>query len=409
MSLDSSPVAVPPTADWVDPVAMMRDPYPTYDRLRAVGPVVWVPAVNRYLVTSNAACRAIEADQGTFSAVVSGSAATMQRAIGGRPMLRKDDPDHAADRRAINPSLRPRSLRETWAPVFTRNATTLLEALIEGGPDDADLNRDYAAPVAAQNLVDLIGARGIEAASMHRWSANLIAGIGNIDDDPDVWRRCEGTGAEIDAMLDELILHYRQHPDSSIISALTNGGLSAADVRVNIKLTISGGMNEPQHLVTAMVWALSRNDAARRQVLADPVLWPAVFDETIRLQSPIGMYPRQTTRRTVLAGVELEAGAAIAVVIAAANRDPAVFARPGSFELDRSRVPHLGFGSGVHQCAGHWAARISIGEIAVPMLFRHLPELRVDPRRVAEWHGWLFRGLTALPVTWDGRSIPAPV
>jgi cytochrome P450 len=61
----------------------------------------------------------------------------------------------------------------------------------------------------------------------------------------------------------------------------------------------------------------------------------------------------------------------------------------------------LGFGSGVHLCPGHWAARIAIGEIAVPLLYAALPGLRTDPRRDEAWSGWVFRGLTTLPVTWD--------
>src|SRR3954452_12709228 len=91
------------TADWVDPAAMLRDPHETYDRLRELGPVVWVPVVNRYLATTFQACRAIEADQQTSSASVSGIGATMARALGAPPMLRKDDPDHAVERTPINP------------------------------------------------------------------------------------------------------------------------------------------------------------------------------------------------------------------------------------------------------------------------------------------------------------------
>ncbi len=66
---------------------MLHDPHDTCDRLRELGPVVWVPVMNRYLATSFAACRAIEADQGTYSANASGSGATMIRALGAQLML----------------------------------------------------------------------------------------------------------------------------------------------------------------------------------------------------------------------------------------------------------------------------------------------------------------------------------
>ncbi|PXY18810.1 cytochrome P450 [Prauserella muralis] len=390
-----------PAADWVDPAALAIDPYPTYRRLLDECPVAWVPALNRYLVTSFAGCRAIEEDQETFSAAVSGGGATMARALGAQPMLRKDDPEHAHERRAINPTLRPKSLRERWAPVFERNARAQLEVLRQRGPGDADLNRDYAAPVASQNLVDLLGLRGTGVEDMRRWSHAFIAGTGNLLDDAEIWRRCDAARDEVDTLLDELVPHLREHPDGSITSALAGAGLPASQVAANVKLTIAGGMNEPQHMVTNVVWALSRHPDQRARALADPALWPTVFDETVRWLSPIGMYPRETTRDVVLQDVLLPAGAPVGVVVGAANRDDAAFEHADRFDITRPRLPHLGFGSGTHLCAGHWAARIAIGEIAVPLLYAELPSVRTDPRRAESWDGWVFRGLTALPVTWD--------
>jgi len=391
--------AAAPVADWLDPAELMADPYPSYARLRAEAPVAWVPALNKYLVTTYAECHTVEQDQELFSANVSG--ATMNRALGARPMLRKDDPDHAVDRQAVNSTLRPRNIKETWAPVFERNARTYLEALAEKGPDQADLNRDYAAPVASQNLIDLLGLKGVAVEDLRRWSHAFIAGTGNLLDDPGIWARCDAARAELDALLEDLIPHYRRHPDGSMTSALANSGLPYDNVASNVKLTISGGMNEPQHMVTSIVWALSRHPEQRARVLAEPALWPAVFDEAVRWLSPIGMYPRETTRPTVLGGVELPAGAPLGVVVGAANRDPARFGDPEAFDIFRAKQAHLGFGSGVHLCAGHWAAKTSIGQLAVPLAYERFPGLRTDGRRAESWDGWVFRGLTSLPVTWD--------
>lgn len=389
-----------PVAEWVDPAQMMSDPYPVYERLRAEAPVAWVPALNKYLVTTYTECHQVEMDQEIFSADVSG--ATMTQALGARPMLRKDDPEHAADRKAINPSLRPKNIKEAWAPVFERNARHYLEVLADRGPEAAELNRDYAAPVASQNLIDLLGLPEVAVEDLRRWSHAFIAGTGNVLDDPQIWARCEAARAEVDALLADLIPYYQAHPNASMTSALANSGLPAEDVAANVKLTISGGMNEPQHMITNMVFALDWHPEQREQVLADPELWPTVFDEAVRWQSPIGMYPRETTRPTVLGGVQLPAGAPLGVVVGSANRDRTQFSGdPDVFDIFRPKQAHLAFGSGVHLCAGHWAAKTSIGQIAVPLLYRQFPTLRVDPRRATTWDGWVFRGLTQLPVTWN--------
>jgi len=380
--------------------ALTADPYPTYARLQAESPVAWVPQLNRFLVTSYDGCHAIEQDQEIFSANVSG--ATMTRAIGSRPMLRKDDPEHSVDRAPVNPVLRPKSINEVWGPVFERNAETYLDRMAEVGSGETDLNRDYAAPLASRNLIDLLGLKDVSVEQVRRWSHDFIAGMGNVLDDQSIWDRCDTSTKEADRLLKELIPYYRQNPDASMVSAWANSGLPASNVAANVKLTISGGMNEPQHMVTNMVWALSQNPEQRAQVLADPSLWAAVFDEAVRWQSPIGMYPRQTTRETVLEGVRIPAGAGIGVVVAAANRDAAHFGRSApAFDIHRPKRPHLAFGSGVHLCAGHWTAKTSIGQIAVPKAYQRFPGLRLDETRSESWDGWVFRGLTSLPVTWN--------
>ena len=396
----STDAAGAPVADWVEVAALATDPYPTYARLRAESPVAWVPQLNKFLVTTYAGCHTVEQDQEIFSANVSG--ATMTRAIGAQPMLRKDDPEHSLDRAPVNPVLRPKSIKEIWGPVFERNAETYLQKVAEIGPAEADLNRDYAAPVASQNLIDLLGLKDISVEQVRRWSHDFIAGMGNVLDDQSIWDRCDAAAAEADCLLEELIPFYRKNPDASMLSAFANSGLPTSNIAANVKLTISGGMNEPQHMVTNMVWALSNHHEQREQVLADPSLWASVFDEAVRWQSPIGMYPRETTRETILDGVRLPAGAGIGVVVASANHDDAHFgATAAEFDIHRPKRPHLAFGSGVHLCAGHWAAKTSIGQIAVPMAYKRFPGLRVDERRIESWDGWVFRGLTSLPVTWN--------
>ena len=90
-----------PVADWVTIPDLYRDPFPIYDRLRAEGGVHWVPAVNRYLVTSYDAVHETELDQQTFSANEQGS---LQSRAMGHSMLRRDDPEHYIERKAWQPA-----------------------------------------------------------------------------------------------------------------------------------------------------------------------------------------------------------------------------------------------------------------------------------------------------------------
>jgi cytochrome P450 len=389
-----------PVADWLDPRAMLVDPYPTYDRLRDLGPVVYAPAIDRHLLTHHEVVRDAEQHPELFSSY-SETNLTMMRALGGRPMLRKDDPDHAVERGAINPTLRPRQVADVWSPRFAENVEFWLDRLLEIGPEEADLNRDFAAPVASQNLIDLLGfAAEVDVETMRRWSTDFIAGIGNLLDDRDIWQRCEKSVAEVSAVLDELLPRLRRSPDASITSHLLQVGLPEEVVRANVHLTISGGMNEPQHMITNIVWALSEHPDQLELARSGEVEWGAVFEEVVRWVSPIGMVPRETAVDVNWHGIDIPARTNVGFLLACANRDAAVFDAPDQLDVRRNARGHLGFGGGVHLCAGKWAAKAAVGEIAVPRLFERIPSIRRDPGRETQWHGWVFRGITAMPVTW---------
>lgn len=389
-----------PVADWFDPRAAMRDPYPLYDRLREAGPVVYAPAIKRYLFTSHSAVGEAEQHPEIFSSY-SETNLTMMHALGGRPMLRKDDPDHATERTAINPTLRPKSVKTVWSPNFEGNVAHWLDRLSDVGPESADLNRDFAAPVASQNLIDIVGfPSDVGVDDMHRWSTDYIAGIGNLLDDPEIWQRCDRSQGEVNAILDDLLPSLRRRPDHSVTSHLLQVGLPEETVRANVHLTISGGMNEPQHMITNMVWALSRHPEQLADVLSGDVAWGDAFEETVRWQSPIGMIPREAVVDSVVQGTSVPAGANVGLVLASANRDETAFDRAARYDVHRRARGHVGFGSGTHMCAGRWAAKSAVGEFAVPRLFDRFPDLSLAPERETQWDGWVFRGITSLPITW---------
>ena len=100
-----------PVADWVKIPELYENPFPIYERLRAEGGVHWVPAVNRYLITSYEAVSATEHDQDIFSANEEGS---LQIRAMGHSMLRRDDPEHYEQRRAWQPVLKPGYVKRVW-------------------------------------------------------------------------------------------------------------------------------------------------------------------------------------------------------------------------------------------------------------------------------------------------------
>lgn len=386
-----------PIADWVDVAQLRIDPYPTYARLREESPVAWVPAIKKVLVASQAGCLFGEQHPEVFSNEVSG--AHMTRTFGGKPMIRKDGAEHAAERSVINPTLRPKTITRVWEERFRANTERYLDELESAGPG-ADLNSVFAAPLAASNLIDMLGLTGVEPADVARWSADFMAGAGNVMEDPDIWLRGEKSRNEVIAALDEIIPRLRENPDDSITSLLLHGGLPLESVYTNVMLTISGGVSEPQHIITSSVTLLTQHPEYLHWALAEPGNFGAIFQETVRFQTPIAMITRETRSETEIDGYRIPANSQVGLILASANRDALAIDRPDEFNPMRSERRHLGFGSGNHMCAGKWAAETAIGRIAVPALYERFPTLRTDPESPGTWGGWVFRGLRTLPVIW---------
>lgn len=377
--------------------ALTADPYPIYRRLRREAPVAWVPAANRYLVTRHADIVQLERQPEIFSAAETQS---LMIRVMGHTLLRKDGAAHRRERMACEPALRPPAIKNRWTGEFQAIVDRLIDGFIAEG--HADLFDRFAAPCAALALGRLLGLYNTPADDLRRWSQALIDGTGNYGNDPAIWARADAAAAEVDAAIDDITPYLRAHPDESVISCMLNAAdpLSRDEIRGNVKVFIGGGLNEPRDAIAVGAYALMAFPEQRALVEADPTLWRAAFEETVRWVAPIGMYPRQVTRATELGGTRLPEGARLGVVLGSANRDEAVFDDPDRFDICRPKKPHLAFGGGPHFCLGIWASRVMVGDIALPTLFRRLKNLRLSGEEV-RWSGWVFRGPVNLPAAWD--------
>jgi cytochrome P450 len=84
-----------------------------------------------------------------------------------------------------------------------------------------------------------------------------------------------------------------------------------------------------------------------------------------------------------------------------ANRDEACFQHPDRFDITRDTAKSIAFGAGPHYCAGAFASRAMVSDVALPSIFARLKGLRLAPSEPVRIGGWAFRGLLNLPVLWD--------
>jgi hypothetical protein len=352
---------------------LARDPYPVYRRLRDEGACVWLEAANRYVVPRWEDVVAMDEHPGITARE---EPSLMTRAMG-RTMLRTDGDEHARLRAPAHVPLRFRGFAARWGDMLTREAHALLAP--QRGRGHMDVLRDFAGPFAARTLKLLLGLHAASDDDLEFASQAFIDGIGNYADDADTWQRCERGNRLVD---DAITADWDRAEDGTVLRAFVDAGtLSEEEVRANVKLFISGGLNEPRDVIATTLHAL----------LADPEQESLAREDAENLAG--------ATEESELGGVHLPSGTRIGVLIASANRDERHWEDPDRFDLRRATVRHLAFSRGPHVCPGAYVARRQIAHAALPALLA-LPGIRLATGDV-RYRGWVFRGPSRLDVTWQ--------
>ncbi|MFZ2102087.1 MAG: cytochrome P450 [Oricola sp.] len=380
----------------IDPQAFWRDPYPDLKIMRRDCPVAFVPQLGATLMTKRNPIFVNEKRTDIFSSWQPNGLMTK---LMGENMMRKDGDAHAHERKAIFPTVSPKTVKTVWLADFEKNADRILDGIAARG--HADLVADYALPLSAEALKSITGLTNMHFAEMNRVSQGMIDGCANYAGDPAIEARCNDCTASIDRHIDERIPQVEAEPDHSLLSVQMRAGLSDQQVRANIKLAISGGQNEPRDAIAGAAWALLTHPDQLALIERGEASWADAFEEYARWISPIGMSPRRIACDAEVDGIALEAEERFFFMFGSGNRDEEIFEDPDEFRVTRDLQHTISFGAGPHFCAGAWASRALIAEVALPKLFARLPGLRLAEGEDAPFLGWAFRGPLKVPVVWD--------
>ena len=372
--------------------ALEADPDPILAELRRTEPVCFVDALDMWLVTRWDDVVKMEADCETFSAATEPS--FLARALG-MNMLTSDPPDHTR----LSEIMKPAFLSSGRSGLFVADelgpfAEGILDSLDPGG---FDVMTSYAQPLSSGALAMVLGLDRYGVDTMWEWCEGLCADIANFENDPAVTEQTNRVKAELGAAIEERIAEASAY-DNSAIARFVQGGATPVEVVNNVRLMISGGINEPRDGIGLVTWVLLSKPELRERINAEPTKLRRLIEEVLRVYSPVGTVTRQATRDVELSGVMIAKGALVSGVLRSINLDESHWTKPTVIDLDRREGTHGAFALGVHRCLGEWLGRQEV-KVGVERLFARFPDLRLDPSAgPVELTGFEFRGPTAVRV-----------
>lgn len=391
----------------------VRDPYPTFARLRAESPI-WEgslqkafdmpslvdmsglrePGTRRFMALSYDAVQQILLDGQTFSS--SGYAKSMGLVMG-HSILEMDEPEHRAYRGLIQQAFTLKAMerweRDIVAPIVQR----LIDEFAARGR--ADLVRELTFPFPIQVIAEMLGLPQQDLPVFHRRAVELIGIAANIE-------RGFAASQALRDYFAGVLAERRREPRDDVISDLARAELDGQrltdeEIFAFLRLLLPAGAETTYRSSSNLLYGLLTNPEQLDALRRDRSLMRAAIEEGLRWEPPLTGIERTATRDVELCGVQIPAGSSISVCMGSANRDPAKFADPDRFDLFREPRPHLAFATGPHTCLGLHLARMET-RVALNAILDRLPNLCLDPA-AEDVHitGLTFRAPRSLPVLFD--------
>ncbi len=388
------------------------NPYPFYARLRAEAPV-WRTTLpdkrTAWLVTRYEDVARLLKDD-TFAKDKLNAMDPEQRAKTPwvpnflkpleRNMLDLDDPDHARLRALVSKAFTPRLIERLRGRIEVL-CEELLDAMERKGErkGGAELVADYALPLPATVIAELLGVPAKDHAKFHRWSNRLVS----VSSKRDMLRALPAALSFV-RYLRKLVERRRTDPRDDLITALIQAEeagdrLSKDELLAMAFLLLVAGHETTVNLIASGTLALLEHPEQMKRLRREPSLVKLAVEELLRYTSPVEMaterYPREDVQ---IEGTTIPRGELVLAVLGSANRDEWRFEDPDVLDLARDPNRHLAFGrGGVHHCLGAPLARME-GQIAISAFLRRFPEARlaVAPESLRWRRGVFLRGLERL-------------
>ncbi|SFR25282.1 Cytochrome P450 [Lentzea waywayandensis] len=378
-----------------------RDPYPMYEKVRAKGDMVR-SRMGAYVTPSREICDSVLRDNRFITATFDeASMVPITLVKDGEKIvnpvqdsfLMMNPPTHTRLRKLVQPFFTPRALKDR-----TESIQKIVTQYLDRLDDRFDVVSEFASQVPIQVIADLLGVPDDHKDVFARWGSSLAETLDGVWSHKQL-KNLHATIIEYNDFIDGLMDERRRNPKDDIVSHLVtqHEDLSREDLVATTGLLLFAGFETTVNLISNGVLKAFENPHTIAPLAQSPEYAEGFVEEVLRLDPPVQYTIRWPRERLELAGVSLPKGMPVMLMLAAANRDPRVFADPLKFDPTRSNArEHLAFSAGIHYCIGAGLSRIE-GSLALHELFKRFPNLGADGP-VTRRRSKLIRGALRLPV-----------
>jgi len=316
--------------------------------------------------------------------------------VQGKTLLAMEGEEHRINRLLVARAFHPPAVRSLAESLLAPLANSLIDAF--AGRRQLDLVAEYTYRYPFQVISRMLGIPVADEAQLLGWIDGLFMYPWN----PEAALQAKH---EIDAYLRPIIRQRRSQPADDLISALAQAEaegrrLSDEQILAFIKLLYPAGADTTYLSIGSLMFEVLRDPQLKEALRADPARRAQAVEESLRMHGTVCLQPRYTEQAVVIGGVAIPADSWLLFGNSPANHDPAVFADPERFDLDRQQRKLMTFGAGPHFCLGAHLARAEM-TVSLSLLLDRLPGLRIVDVDTARPSGAVLRGPRLMQIAYD--------
>lgn len=383
------------------------NPYPLYEALRAVGPVINFGP--KAAVVGFEECQRALMDP----KFVSPDNATRDRWIPdwqSQPawrsicttMLFKNEPDHSRLRRFSSAPFSPTRIAEL-RPAIERIAESAVDKLAKLGESGktVEFMENFAEWLPLSVMAEVLGIPEEDLPTLQPMMRPVTEGLDPFGD-PGILTAANTAVEDLAAYYEKLVAKRRAEPGQDLISTLVQTfdagtDLSEAELIATFMVLLVAGTAAPFDMLGNTMALAARFPEYTDEVRENPEFAAAFMEEGIRFDPAVQVLNRVAAENMDFFGVPIKEGTAVFLLIAAANRDPRRYENPDRFDPHRQNIQPLTFGIGAHYCLGSALARLE-GAVALSALARRFKTIKISGE-TAYRNQLVQRGFSRLPVT----------
>ncbi len=382
-----------------------KDPYPRLNRLWEKGPVFYHRIFGQWIVIGydevhellRSGDTAVSQTVEVLLSVRPYSALSDQAKSSFRSwVLVTDPPDHTRLRSLVSRAFTPKRTAG-WEPRVTEVANALIEAMRDAAEPEVVANFTTKLPIYV--IGDILGL------PRDRWdwlkeASDSIACLLDpfLTFDPVVMNR---HFADLHSYFLEVAAQRRAEPQDDLISVLVQAAdgdaLTDDELVAMIEILMIAGHETTTGMLGNAIVALAAHPEQRELFRSRSDLHENAIEELIRFDSSVASGIRVATKEMQLGNKTIKAGARVAILWGAANRDPRRWPDANELHLDRDNPRSISFGHGIHHCLGAALARLEM-RIGLGAFIDGFGDYTIDTSRVEWKKSGALRGPVVLPV-----------